>query len=73
MDAEDVAINLFEEHDDSPCNIAFATTYLSHICDGETGASFYRVVLQKHSTYMEIPSTVVGWKSTSRHCPKIGS
>ena len=38
---------------------------------GETGASCihycYRVVLRKHNTDMEIPSTVVGWKSTSRH------
>ena len=32
-----------------------------------TGASCYRVVLRKHCTHMEIPPTVVGWKSTNRH------
>ena len=40
---------------------------------GETGASSiqgancYRVILRKHSAQMDIPSTVVGWTSTSRH------
>ena len=39
---------------------------------GVTGASCIQghavtVVLRKQYTHMEIPSTVVGWKSTSRH------
>ena len=37
---------------------------------GETGASCYRSVLLKHSIHLEIQSTVVGWKSTSRHTVK---
>ena len=34
---------------------------------GYTGARYYTVVLRKHTTHMESPSTAVGWTSTGRH------
>ena len=44
----------------------------NYVCRGDRGqlyrgASFYRGGLRNHSTHVEIPSTIVGWKSTSRH------
>ena len=53
-------------------NILELTQFVFRTYVGKTGARsiqelVVKVILRKHSTDKEMPSTVVGWKSTSRH------